>query len=113
MLALGACGGGGAPTTGAPAAAAPTRAPAASAGAAWEQLVAGARQEGRVTVSIPPGQLWRDAIGTFQQDYPGIQLEATGVNSRDFWPRVFQERQGDVYAWDLRVGGPDPDSYEA
>jgi iron(III) transport system substrate-binding protein len=26
---------------------------------------------------------------------------------------VFQERQGDQFLWDLRVGGPDPDSYRA
>src|SRR5262249_38862116 len=63
--------------------------------------------------SIPPGDLWRKAIATFEQDYPGIRMELTGVNSRDYWPRVFQERQGGQYLWDLRVGGPDPDSYGA
>lgn len=64
-------------------------------------------------MSIPPGQLWRQAISSFEQDYPGIPIELAGANSRDVWPRVFQERQGGVYNWDLRVGGPDPDSYEA
>ena len=85
----------------------------ASASADWEALVAAARQEGRLAVSIPPGQFWRQAISTFEQDYPGIAIELAGANSRDFWPRVFQERQGGIYNWDLRVGGPDPDSYEA
>jgi ABC-type Fe3+ transport system substrate-binding protein len=90
-----------------------TAAPSAGQSAEWDALVAAARQEGRLAVSIPPGQLWRQALGTFEQDYPGIQVELQGGNSRDFWPRVFQERQGGVYNWDLRVGGPDPDSYEA
>jgi iron(III) transport system substrate-binding protein len=115
-LALGACGGRGAQPTAARPPAKPEPAaqvPAASASADWDALVAAARQEGRLAVSIPPGQLWRQAISTFEQDYPGISLELSGANSRDFWPRVFQERQGGVYNWDLRVGGPDPDSYEA
>jgi iron(III) transport system substrate-binding protein len=115
-LALAACGGGAAQPSGAaaPAKPAPTApATAASASADWEALVAAARQEGRLAVSIPPGQFWRQAISTFEQDYPGMSLELAGANSRDFWPRVFQERQGGIYNWDLRVGGPDPDSYEA
>jgi iron(III) transport system substrate-binding protein len=115
-LALVACSGGASPPSGAAAPAKPApAAPATPAGASadWDALVAAARQEGRLTLSIPPGQLWRQAISTFEQDYPGISLELTGANSRDFWPRVFQERQGGVYNWDLRVGGPDPDSYEA
>jgi iron(III) transport system substrate-binding protein len=115
-LALAACGGGAGQPSGAPPPAKPApagQAPAASAPSAeWDALVAAARQEGRLAVSIPPGQLWRQAIGSFEQDFPGIQIELSGANSRDFWPRVLQERQGDVYNWDLRVGGPDPDSYQ-
>src|SRR5581483_7672890 len=112
-LALAACGGAAPPSGAAPAAKPAPAAPATPASADWDALVAAARQEGRLTLSIPPGQLWRQVIGTFEQDYPGIILELTGANSRDFWPRVFQEGQGGVYNWDLRVGGPDPDSYEA
>jgi iron(III) transport system substrate-binding protein len=98
------------PAKPAPAAQAPT---ASATSAEWDPIVAAARQEGRLAVSIPPGQLWRQALSTFEQDYPGIQIELAGANSRDFWPRVLQERQGGVYNWDLRVGGPDPDSYQA
>ena len=50
---------------------------------------------------------------TFGQDFPEIQVEYTGANSRDFWPRVFRERELGQYLWDLRVGGPDPQVYEA
>src|SRR5687768_7756300 len=102
-------GAGGAPASASSAPAAPAAAP----DAAWEQLVAAARQEGQLDLSAPPGDLWRRALSTFEQDYPGIRLQLTGVNSRDFWPRVFLERQSGQYLWDLRVGGPDQDSYNA
>jgi ABC-type Fe3+ transport system substrate-binding protein len=75
--------------------------------------VAAARQEGKLVISAPTGQLWREALQSFEQDYPGISLELTGGNSRDFWPRLFQERDAGQYLWDLRVGGPDPDVFEA
>ena len=94
--------------------------PAAAAGsgagtvqAEWDRTVAAAKQEGRLALSGPPGQLWRDALLTFERDYPEIKVEFTGQNSRDFWPRLFQERAAGQYVWDLRVGGPDPQVYEA
>ncbi len=93
--------------------AAPPAAPAAGANPAWDAVVAAARREGRLLLSGPPGQLWRDALLSFQVDYPDIQVEYTGGNSRDFWPRVFQERQAGQYLWDLRVGGPDPQVFQA
>src|SRR5205823_637611 len=88
---------------------------AAGAGwqAEWERTVAAARQEGRLAVSAPVGDIWRRALMAFQEDYPDIALEATGFNSRDFWPRVLQERQNGQYLWDLRIGGPDPLVYES
>jgi ABC-type Fe3+ transport system substrate-binding protein len=117
VVALGAC---------APAArpaAAPSAPPAApgAAGASegagapsdWDKTVAAAKQEGQLTLSGPPGQLWRDALVAFEKDYPGIRVEFTGQNSRDFWPRLFQERGAGQYLWDLRVGGPDPQVFQA
>ncbi|HZS02991.1 MAG TPA: extracellular solute-binding protein [Chloroflexota bacterium] len=88
-------------------------APAVSAPANWDVMVAAARQEGKLVISAPTGQLWREALQTFEQDYPGISLEMTGGNSRDFWPRLFQERDAGQYLWDLRVGGPDPEVFDA
>ena len=79
----------------------------------WEQTVAAAQQEGRVVLSGPPGEVWRKALMTFEQDFPEIQVEYNGANSRDFWPRVFRERELGQYLWDLRVGGPDAQVYEA
>jgi iron(III) transport system substrate-binding protein len=116
----------------APAPAAPTGEPAqaarsgsatapASSGAAapagqpagWDQTVAAAKQDGKLALSGPPGSLWRDALLTFEKDYPEIKVEFTGMNSRDFWPRLVQERQSNQFLWDLRVGGPDPQVYQA
>jgi iron(III) transport system substrate-binding protein len=57
--------------------------------------------------------VWRDALLTFEKDYPDIKVDFTGQNSRDFWPRLVQERQAGQYLWDLRVGGPDPQVYQA
>ena len=79
----------------------------------WEQVVVAARQEGKVALSGPPSQGWRTALLTFEQDYPGIQLEYTGANSRDYYPRLFQERRAGQYLWDLRVGGPDTQVFQA
>jgi iron(III) transport system substrate-binding protein len=109
-----------APTSAAPPARATTASAPASAVAppdslppGWDPLVAAAKQEGRLALSGPPGALWRDALLTFQEDYPAIAIEFNGVNSRDFWPRLVQERQAGQYLWDLRVGGPDPQVYQA
>jgi ABC-type Fe3+ transport system substrate-binding protein len=104
-----------APVTPAPtpvAAGTPARASAAPA-AAWDDLVSQARGEGSLILSGAPGELWRKALLAFQDAYPGIQVNFTGANSRDFWPKLRQERAAGQYLWDLRVGGPDPDVYQA
>jgi iron(III) transport system substrate-binding protein len=100
-------------------AAAPPAPTASSSGAdagwqaEWERTVAAAKQEGTLALSAPPSELWRRALLTFEQDYPGIKVEYSGSPSRDFWPRVFQERQGGQYLWDVRVGGSDPQVFQA
>jgi len=86
---------------------------AAGANPLWERTVAAARQEGKVVISGPTRALWRNEILRFQEDFPGITVEYAGSNSRDFWPRVFREREFGQYLWDLRVGGPDPQVFEA
>jgi ABC-type Fe3+ transport system substrate-binding protein len=94
----------------------PASAPAAAPPAwqtEWEQTVAAARQEGQVAVSGLVGEVWRNALLTFEKDYPGIKVEYNGVNSRDFWPRVRQEREAGHYLHDVRVGGADPEAFAA
>ena len=79
----------------------------------WKKTVAAAKQEGEVALSGPPGEGWRRVLVSFEQDFPGIRVQYTGLNSRDFWPRLQRERELGQYLWDLRVGGPDPQVYEA
>jgi len=79
----------------------------------WDQIVAAAQREGKVVVSGPTREAWRKVLTSFEHQYPGIRVEYVGANSRDFWPRVFRERELGQHLWDLRVGGPDPEVYEA
>ncbi len=81
--------------------------------AEWDGTLAAARKESRLVLSGPPSQPWRTALTAFEKDYPDIKVEYTGITSRDFWPRVSQEKRGGQHLWDLRVGGPDPQVYEA
>src|SRR4051812_24396275 len=83
------------------------RAPAASAPSAWDRTVAAAGQEGRVVVYGPPGDTYRAAIATFQEAYPGVQLDFTGVNGRDVIARLLAEREAGQFLVDVYVGGPD------
>ncbi len=95
----------------------PAALPSAAAKADWERewkkTLEAAHREGKVVLSGPTRELWRKVLLSFEQDFPGIQVEYTGANSRDFWPRIFRERELGQYLWDLRVGGPDPQVYEA
>ena len=88
-------------------------APTASGEAGWEKIVVAATQEGKVLVSGPTRETWRKVLLSFEEDFPDIKVEYVGANSRDFWPRVFREREFGQFLWDLRVGGPDPEVYEA
>lgn len=98
-------------------AASPSPAAKSAAGAfnqaEWDQLVAAARQEGLIVMSGPSSDLWREGLLAFQNEYPGIEIEFNGGNSRDFWPRVLKEREVDQYLWDMRIGGPDPQVFAA
>ncbi len=74
----------------------------------WEKIVAAAKHEGKLVLSGAPGELWRDAlVRPFEQKYPEIKIEYTGLNGRDFWPKVKKEHDIGKHLWDLRIGGPD------
>jgi iron(III) transport system substrate-binding protein len=111
-----ACGPTAAPAPSAPAAAPPAASAAASSAASaasgqeawqaeWERTLAAARQEGKVVVAGPPGESARQALIAFQQAYPDIQLEFTGLRGADFISRALSERRADRYLWDILVSG--------
>jgi iron(III) transport system substrate-binding protein len=71
----------------------------------WEKTLAAAKAEGRLTVSIPPGDTWRQAILKFQDSFPDIRLEVSGQSAPDYIPRLRQERRAGMYTIDVRMGG--------
>jgi iron(III) transport system substrate-binding protein len=77
----------------------------------WEQTVAEAKKEGSVVISALSGELLRQALLSFEKDYPGIKVEYHGMSGRDFRPRLLKERELGQYSWDLRIGGVDADVY--
>ena len=81
----------------------PARAGAAAASRPpeWPQLVAAAKKEGKVVVNTFPGDGYKRALKAFTQAYPDIKLEHTGLHSQDFAPRILQERQANLFTWDV------------
>lgn len=67
----------------------------------WQQLVAAAKKEGKVTVNTFPGDGYKRALSAFTQAYPDIKLEHTGLHSQDFAPRILRERQASIFTWDV------------
>lgn len=79
----------------------------------WEETLAAARKEGAVVVSALSGELLRQVLTSFEQDYPGIRVKYQSGNLRDLWPLVYKEREMGQYHWDVRVGGVDASTYDA
>jgi iron(III) transport system substrate-binding protein len=67
----------------------------------WGQTVAAAKKEGKVVVNTFPGDGYKRALKAFTQAYPEIKLEHTSLHSQDFAPRITQERQANVFTWDV------------
>jgi len=86
---------------GAAAAIARPRLASANAPPEWPQVLAGAKKEGKVVVNTFPGDGYKRALKAFTQAYPDIKLEHTGLHSQDFAPRILQERQANLYTWDV------------
>lgn len=101
---LAACGAG--PKQSAPPASVSTPA-ATAAGAAlppeWEQTLAAARKEGKVSVDTYPGEGYNRALAPFQKAYPDIKLEQTNLHIVDLAPRIIQERKAGVFTWDVVI----------
>ena len=73
----------------------------------WEELVQAARKEGRVTIASAASERYHQALVTgFQKAYPGIEVDRSGLQSREVLPRITQERKAGLFLWDIRIGGP-------
>src|SRR5207248_632925 len=69
----------------------------------WRELVAAAKKEGKVVVNTFPGDGYARALKPFTQAFPEIKLEHTNLHSQDFAPRILQERQANIFTWDLAL----------
>jgi iron(III) transport system substrate-binding protein len=88
------------------AAPAPAAKPAADQPAGWTELVAAAKQEGRLTIAGPPGPSYRGvAVDDFQKAYPGITVEFNAARSNEHVPRILAERAAGKYIPDVYLGG--------
>lgn len=74
--------------------------------AEWKRIVEAAKKEGKLVISGDPSEAWRKSlVDMFQEEYPEIKVEYTGLSGRNFWPRVRKEREFGQKLWDLRAGG--------
>ena len=79
----------------------------------WNKLLEAAKNEGKLVLASDPSELYRKVLVTsFNKKYPEIKVEYTGINGRDFKPRLQQERKVGQYLWDVRVSGINPNTYE-
>ena len=71
----------------------------------WEEVVAAAEKEGKLTILGPVIQPYRQSIERFQAAYPKIKLQYTGVTSPEFEARIRSERRVNRHLWDLTIQG--------
>jgi ABC-type Fe3+ transport system substrate-binding protein len=90
-----------APTTSASA----VNTPASIGGTAdWDRIVADANKEGKLVVAHSSLESNGRILQVFQDKYPSIQLERSGMAASVFSPRVVSEQRQGLFAWDLLIG---------
>ncbi len=79
----------------------------------WKKIVDAAKKEGKLVMTADPSDFYRRVlVMSFEKKYPDIKVEYTGINGRDFRPRLMQERKVGQYLWDVRISGINPETYE-
>ncbi|HLY65176.1 MAG TPA: extracellular solute-binding protein, partial [Chloroflexota bacterium] len=74
--------------------------------AQWEQVIAEAKKEAKVTAVTPSGEARRQLFTDFQTKY-GIPVELLqGNGNADLVPRIATERKAGQYLWDVVVHSP-------
>ncbi len=72
----------------------------------WGKVVEAAKKEGKLVICGDPSEVWRRSlVDMFREEYPEIIVEYTGMNGRDFAPRLQRERELGQKLWDLLAGG--------
>src|SRR4029450_3656446 len=78
-----------------------------SSSADWEKVLAAAKKEGKVIVSIPTSAELRKEFETgFQRAFPGIELELNVARGSSNINKIAEEQNAGVRSVDLHIGGP-------
>ncbi|MSQ27400.1 MAG: extracellular solute-binding protein [Dehalococcoidia bacterium] len=87
----------------APAAPAPTigGAPKADWERQWDDVLAGAKKEGKLVLITSSGAEYRKVADAFTAKFPEITVEQVGLVASQFVPRVLQERKAGAYNFDV------------
>lgn len=73
----------------------------------WDKLVEGAKREGKLVVATFVGESYRRPFEDFEKAFPGITVEHSTFGSGSlFAPKVLQERDAGIYAWDVNHVAP-------
>lgn len=104
-IALGTAAAACAPASSPPAPRSPALAPAAPKTgweSEWEQLVAKAKQEGKLSIITLTGVGHRKRLDAFEKAFPGIEAQLQEFSSSSqIAPKVIAEQQAGVFEWDL------------
>jgi iron(III) transport system substrate-binding protein len=74
----------------------------------WDETLAAARKEGKVTVVGSPDPVMRaEVIPAFERRFPGIKVDYLAGRSAEISERVKLERQSGIYSVDAWLSGPD------
>jgi iron(III) transport system substrate-binding protein len=76
---------------------------AAAQSGEWASVVTAAKKEAKVVVNTFPGDGYKRALKAFTTAYPDIKIEHTSLHSQDFAPRIVQERQANLFTWDVAL----------
>ncbi len=69
----------------------------------WSRLVADAKKEGSVTLHTIAGTGHRQVADAFEQAFPGITVDWTGLTGGVWAQKILQERKAGVYNWDVSL----------
>jgi iron(III) transport system substrate-binding protein len=73
----------------------------------WNAVVAAAKREGKLTIYGPEGADLRAGLTRgFQQNYPDIQIDFSGMAGAQVAPKLLGEREAGLYLVDLVIVGP-------
>ena len=77
----------------------------------WQRVMAAARKEGKVVVSVPPGAELRKALKeTFERRF-GIELELVTGRGSTIVKKIADEHRAGVQFFDVHTGGSGPMIY--